>query len=172
MNVDDGSSHGPSDRTRHLRRIASLLPLATVAAWVITIFVPILDSGNNDGPRIRITSLGEDPFEPATAVPGFFAVWLLVVVFSILPLLFGISRWWSGAAMVIAALLIIVLVFAALNPPSLLWDGQTPDGMPTGGMEVALPDFGFFISLVGALALGAAGSAGWSADRSRPRRQP
>lgn len=172
MNVDDGSSHGPSDRTMRLHRIATLLPLATVVAWVATIFVPVLDSGNDDGPRIRITSLGETPFDQETAVPGFFAAWLLVVVFSILPLVFGISRWWSGAAMVIAALLIIVLVFAALNPPSLLWDGQTADGMPTGGMEVALPDFGFFICLVGALALGAAGSAGSSAGRSRPRRQP
>ncbi|MCF2572109.1 hypothetical protein [Brevibacterium sp. UCMA 11754] len=170
MNVDDGSSHGP--RTTRFHRIATLLPLVTVAAWVITIFVPILDSGNDDGPRIRITSLGEHPFDPATAVPGFFAVWLLVVVFSILPLLFGISRWWSGAAMVIAALLIIVLVFAALNPPSLIWDGQTAEGMPTGGMEVAVPDFGFFICLVGALALGAAGSAGSSVGRSRPKHQP
>lgn len=172
MNVDDGSSHGPSAPTARLRRIAALLPLVTVAAWVITIFVPILDSGNDDGPRIRITSMGENPFDPATAVPGFFAVWLVVVVFSILPLVFGISRWWSGAAMVVAALLIVVLVIAALNPPSLLWDGQTADGMPTGGMEVALPDFGFFVCLVGALALGAAGSAGSSAGRSRPMRQP
>lgn len=56
MNVDDGSSHGPSDPTARLRRIAALLPLVTVAAWVITIFVPILDSGNNDGPRITATT--------------------------------------------------------------------------------------------------------------------
>jgi hypothetical protein len=169
MNVDEGRCHGP--RTSRYRRIATLLPLVTVAAWVITIFVPILDSGNDDGPRIRITSMGENPFDPATAVPGFFAVWLLVVVFSILPLLFGISRWWSGAAMIIAAILIIVLVFTALNPPSLIWDGQIAEGMPTGGMEVALPDFGFVVGLVGASALGAAGITGWSAVRSRPRRQ-
>lgn len=171
--IDGGhNSDGPEQRRGprpgpNLLRAARFLPLVTVAAWIITIFVPILDSGNDDGPRIRITSVGETPLDPEYLSPGFIAIWLLIVSFAILPWLFGVERWWSGSAIVLGALLLLVLAAAVINPPSLLWDGQTDDGMPTGGMEVALPDFGFALCLIGSQALGAAGFCGWIGSRRR-----
>lgn len=46
---------------RRARWIARWLPFVTLGAWVAMIWVPVLDSGNDDGPRLLITSLGEYP---------------------------------------------------------------------------------------------------------------
>lgn len=64
----------------------------------------------------------------------------------LLPWLFGHSQTWSSAA---------------IDPPFLMWDGQTDDAMPTGGMEVGLPDFGFVLWAIGSLARIAADICGW-----------
>lgn len=111
--------------------------------------------------------MGETPLDPEYLSPGFIAVWLLIVGFPIMPWLFGHSQWWAGGAIVVGALLLLVLAAAAINPPSLLWDGQTDDGLPTGGMEVARPDFGFALCLIGSQALNAAGVCGWTGGQRR-----
>lgn len=133
----------------------------TVAAWIITIFVPVLDSGNAEGPSITITSLGGAPLDSAELNPGFIAIWILLIVFALLPWLFGHSQWWSATAILIGVGILLGLIAAVINPPSLMWDGQTDDGMPTGGMEVALPDYGFVLWIIGSQALVAAGVCGW-----------
>lgn len=147
--------------SRTLLQIARLLPLGTVATWIVTIFVPVLDSGNAEGPRITITSLGGAPLDPAELNPGFIAIWFLIVIFALLPWLFGHSQWWSAAAILIGVVILLGLASAVINPPFLMWDGQTDAGMPTGGMEVALPDFGFVLWIIGSQALIAAGICGW-----------
>lgn len=185
MNTDESTARGPDgDSSDHgdrnadvpaeglrpghgarpswdLFRAARLLPLVTVAAWIITIFVPILDSGNADGPRITITSLGDSPLDPEYLNPGFIAIWVLIVVFALLPWLFGAEQWWSAAAILFGVVILLGLAAAVINPPFLMWDGQTDDGMPTGGMEVVRPDFGFVLCAIGGFALGASGFCGW-----------
>ncbi|MCU4297329.1 hypothetical protein D3I60_09595 [Brevibacterium permense] len=55
---------------------------------------------------------------------------------------------------------LFILVSTLLNPPALMWDGQLPDGTPTGGMEVGRPSIGFGLWLIGAAALVGAGICG------------
>ena len=157
-NSPDRSETRPS---QDLLRAARLLPLVTVAAWIVTIFVPVLDSGNVKGPRITITSLGGAPLDSAELNPGFIAIWILIVIFALLPWLFGHSRWWSVSAVACSVVILLGLVVAVIDPPFLMWDGETDDGMPTGGMEVAVPDFGFVLWIIGSQALAAAGVCGW-----------
>lgn len=152
-----------------LLRAARILPLATIVAWTITIFVPVLDSGNDDGPRIRITSLGSSPLDPANLDPGMITIWVVILAIVILPWLLGASQLWSGAAILFGIVLLAGLASAAFEPPTMVWDGQTGDGMPTGGMETGRPAAGFVICTIGALALVAAGVCGWEAGRRLKR---
>lgn len=171
---DDGTNEGPTGESRRRRetrpgrtllRGARLLPIATVAVWIATIFVPVLDSGNTYGPRITITSLGDAPLYTGELNPGLVAIWILIVVIALLPWLFGHSQWWSAAVIVIGIVILLSLVVAVIDPPLLMWDGQTAEGMPTGGMEVARPDIGFVLWIIGSLALVAAGVCGWVGGR-------
>lgn len=146
---------------RSLLQAARLLPLATVAVWIATIFVPILDSGGTEGLGITITSLGEAPLGTRGTDPGLVAIWILIVIIALLPWLFGHSHWWSAAAILIGDVILFGLVAVAITPPSLIWDGQTAEGVPTGGMEIARPDFGFVLWIIGSLALIVAGICGW-----------
>lgn len=144
-----------------LLRAARILPLATIAAWIITIFVPVLDSGNDDGPRIRITSLGYSPLDPADLDPGMTAIWVLILAMAILPWLIGVSQWWAAAAILLGFVILMGLTAAVIEPPIMMWDGQTDEGMPTGGMEIARPTAGFGLCAIGSLALIASGICAW-----------
>lgn len=168
--AEDSQPRRVARPSRALFRAARLLPLVTVAAWIITIFVPVLDSGNDEGPRITITSLGGAPLDPAELNPGFIAIWILIVIFAVLPWLFGHSRWWSATAILIGFVILLGLITVVIEPPFLMWDGQTDDGMPTGGMEVARPEFGFVLWVIGSQALVAAGACGWiGGQRLKPQ---
>lgn len=172
MSADETNAQEFYDReTRGLEgrliRAARILPLATVAAWIVTIFVPVLDTGNVDGPRMRITSLGYSPVDPTDLDPGMVSVWVLILASAVLPWLVGAPRWWSVATLLIGVTVLMGLAAAVIDPPIMMWDGQTDDGMPTGGMEVARPAMGFVLAAVGSLALVAAGICGWT-GRRRP----
>lgn len=156
-------------RGKELLRAARILPLATVAAGIVTIFVPVLDSGNADGPSIRITSLGYSPLDPTNLNPGMTSVWVLILTLTVLPWLFRASQWWSVAAILTGVGILVSLAFAVIEPPIMMWDGQTADGMPTGGMEVARPAAGFAVCTTGSLALVAAGVCGWVGGRRLKR---
>lgn len=92
------------------------------------------------------------------ARPG---LWVLIVIIALLPWLFGLSQWWSATAILVGVVILVGLVAVVIDPPLLMWDGQTEDGMPTGGMVVAGPDFGFVLWIIGSLALVAAGVCSW-----------
>ncbi|WP_413336459.1 hypothetical protein ACH82I_07090 [Brevibacterium sp. GP-SGM9] len=150
---------------RRLRLLAQVLPLVTVAAWIITIFVPVLDSRTSTGPGIVITSLGDaDSGGRVTENPGFAALWLIILAIAALAWVFRAPKWWSGVAIIVAALLLICLMYLVIEPPFLMWDGQTPGGRPTGGMEVAYPGPGFIFWILGVGALGTAGFCGLIAE--------
>lgn len=101
---------------------------------------------------------------------GYIALWFLIVTLAVLPWIFGHSQWWSAAAILVGTVILLGLIVVAINPPYLMWDGQTAEGMPTGGMEVARPDVGFVLRIIGSQALVAAGVCGWiGAQRLKPR---
>ncbi|GGC33058.1 hypothetical protein GCM10010974_14480 [Brevibacterium sediminis] len=148
-------------RQRKLQQWARLLPFTAVGVWTVTVFVPVVDSFNDDGPRIRVTSLGEWTIDDGGDVDLFFLIiWALVVAIAALGAAFAPARWWDVTAVIIAALIVLVLFSYLVSPPVLMWDGQLPDGTPTGGMEVGRPSFGFGLWLIGAAALVAAGICG------------
>ena len=157
-------------RQRKLQKWARLLPFIAVAMWVATIFVPVVDSFNGDGPRVRMTSLGEWTVDDGGEVlPLFILFWAFLVGFAALGLGFSSDQWWNVTAVVMAALIVFILVAILLNPPTIMWDGQLPDGTPTGGMEVGRPSFGFGLWLIGAASLATAGICGFAAKAQRPR---
>ena len=157
-------------RQRKLQQWARWLPFVAVAMWIATIFIPVVDSFNDDGPRIRLTSLGDWTFDDGGEVlPPFIFLWALVVAIAALGLGFASDLWWNVTAVLIAALIVFILVGIVLSPPVTLWDGQLPDGTPTGGMEVGRPSFGFGLWLIGAASLAAAGVCGFAAKAQRPR---
>lgn len=163
MNTAD---HGNADRRCKLLLAARLLPLATVVAWIITIVVPIIDSntsdgGNEEGPSPTITSMGHSPVLLEYLDHEAISIWIGILTLAILPWLVGSSKWWSAAAVLFGAALLWMLSSYLITPPIMMWDGQTEDGTPTGGMEVGRPAPGFAVYTIGALALTAAGICGW-----------
>ena len=159
-----------AERSRRLRRLARFLPLITLTAWGITLFIPVIDSFNDSGPRIIMTSLGDWSLDSTTPPDTFYLVlWALIITIAVLGLFFPSARWWAAAAMLIGALIVVLLIGLVLEPPLLMWDGQLPDGTPTGGMEIGCPSVGYGLWVVGAAALISAGISGLLAQTKRPR---
>ncbi|WP_155807353.1 hypothetical protein [Brevibacterium sp. VCM10] len=157
-------------RQRKLQKWARLLPFIAVAMWIATIFIPVVDSLSDVGPRIRWTSLGDLTFDDGgEMLPSFILLWAIVVGFAALGLGFAVDQWWNVTAVLIAALIVFIVIAILLNPPTIMWDGQLPDGTPIGGMEVGWPSFGFGLWLIGAASLAAAGACGFAAKAQRPR---
>lgn len=174
MGRDDSiSSTGTSDDIgRRLSLTARVLPLGAVACWVITIFVPVLDSGEPDSLRIRVTSLGVSPIDMHGLDNIYLALWVVILAGAITAWLLEASKWWSAAAIVLGTVLSLRLLQMVVDPPYLLWDGQTANGVPTGGMEIAYPAAGFGLWSIGSLFFFAAGICGLvvEARRTRERR--
>lgn len=158
-------------RGRRLNLIARLLPLVAVVCWVITIFVPVLDSGEPDSLRIRVTTLGFSPIDMNDLSGANIILWVVIIVGAVTAWLMDASKGWSVAAIVLGTVVSMRLLQMVVDPPFLLWDGQTADGMPTGGMEVAYPAAGFIFWILGSLSFFAAGICGLVAcaqtDRER-----
>lgn len=143
-----------------MTRLARLLPLLTVAAWTITLVLPILDSGTSHGPRIVVSSLGGDVFDLTGARPEFVLAWAGVLGCAASVWLFRSLRWWSVVTMLIALVLGFFLLAMIMDPPSLLWDGVDGQGRPTGGQEIGEPVAGALAWVIGIGALFAAGVCG------------
>lgn len=162
-----------TERERRLNLIARMLPLVAVACWVITIFVPVLDSGEPDSLRIRVTSLGFSPIDMNSLSEIHLVLWIVIVTGAVTAWLLDASKWWSVAAIVLGTVLGLRLLQMVVDPPYLLWDGQTAGGMPTGGMEIAYPAAGFVFWILGCLSFFAAGICGLvaAAQKDRDRRE-
>lgn len=154
---------------RRLSVVARVLPVATVACWAITIVVPVLDSGEPDSLRIRVTSLGFSPIDMNDLDEAYLLLWAVVLIVAVTAWLLEASRWWSVAAIVLGTVLSLRLLQMIVDPPYLVWEGQTSSGTPTGGMEVAYPALGFGFWVFGSLCFIAAGVCGLIADAQRTR---
>lgn len=131
-------------------------------AWTITLVLPILDSGNEHGPRIVVSSLGGEPLDLIEAQPPFVIAWVAVLCCAASAWLVRSLTWWSVATLLIAVVLGILLIGMLLDPPSLLWDGADAQGRPTGGQEIGEPAAGALVWAIGIGALIAAGVCGLS----------
>lgn len=140
--------------------VARILPLVTVLAWVITLAVPVLDSGNTRGPKIVVSSLGGSPFDLSDAQATYVISWIAVVGCAASAWLFRSLTWWSLVTILVALLLGARLLGLVLDPPSLIWDGADPRGRPTGGQVIGKPSAGTWIWAMGIAALLVAGVCG------------
>lgn len=157
-------------RSRRLHSLARFLPFIALAVWIITLFVPVIDSFNDSGPRIIMTSLGD--WTPDSSRPPdtfFFVLWVLILTIVVLGIFFASARWWAAAAILLGAFIVVILIGLVLSPPMLMWDGQLPDGTPTGGMEIGYPSVGYGLWLIGGAALITAGICGLLSETQRPR---
>lgn len=143
-----------------LTRIARALPLITVTSWALTLFVPVLDSGNTRGPRIVVSSLGGEPLALVDAQGPFVVAWVLVIGSAASAWVSRSLTGWSVVVMLVAVALTMFLSSMLLDPPRLIWDGVDDQGRPTGGYEVAGPTVGTLIWAAGIAALFAAGVCG------------
>lgn len=150
-----------------MTRGAQLLPLVTVAVWVITLLIPVLDSGNTEGPRIVVTSLGGPPFDLSETQPVFVVAWVAILCCAVSAWVARSLRWWSVVTILVAVLLGAFLLRMLVEPPFLLWDGVDAQGRPTGGQEIAEPAGGALAWAMGIGALFAAGICGLI-GRTRP----
>lgn len=167
---DSSTSTGTRDDIgRGLNLAARALPLGAVACWVITIVVPVLDSGEPDSLRIRITSLGFSPIDMNDLDEIYLVLWIVILTGAVSAWLMKASKGWSAAAIVLGTVLGLRLLQMVVDPPYLLWDGQTTDGVPTGGMEIAYPAAGFGFWVLGSLCFFAAGICGLVAETRRTR---
>lgn len=165
----NGSTRRTTARGRSLNLAARVLPLGSVACWVITAFVPVLDSGGNGSMRIRVTSLGFSPIDMNDLNPGYLALWIIILTCAFTAWLLSASKWWSIAAIVLGTVLGLHLLQMVADPPILMWDGQTANGMLTGGMEVAYPAAGFGLWVLGSILFVAAGICGLVAEAQKNR---
>ncbi|MCU4297327.1 hypothetical protein D3I60_09585 [Brevibacterium permense] len=127
---------------------------------MITIFVPVLDSGGPVPMQIRVTSLGFSPIDMNDLDEVYLVLWIVILTGASTAWLLSASKWWSIAAIVLGTALGLRLLQMVADPPIIMWDGQTADGMPTGGMEVAYTAAGFGLWVLGSLLFFAAGICG------------
>jgi len=140
--------------------LARVLPMLTVLAWVITLALRILDSGNTRGPTIVVSSLGGAPFDFGEAQAIYLVSWVAVTGCAVSAWLFRSLTWWSVAAILVAVMLGTMLLGLLLDPPSVIWDGVDRQGRPIGGYETGEPAAGALVLAVGIAALLAASICG------------
>ncbi|MFT0846336.1 hypothetical protein VR010_01115 [Actinomycetaceae bacterium L2_0104] len=143
-----------------MNRIARLLPLLTTIAWAATLVVPVLDSGNTEGPRIVVTSLGGRPFDLDKVEAVFVLAWISVLGCAISGWILRSLRWWSVTTMLVAGALGTLLASMIRNPPIIMWDGVDAQGRMTGGAAIGEPAIGALIWAIGIVALLVAGVCG------------
>ena len=137
-----------------------LLPLLTVAAWALTLVIPVLDSGKNSGPRIVVSSTGGTPFDLTDAEPVFLLAWAGVLGCAATVWLLRSLKVWSVVAIVVAVLLAVLLITTIMDPPTVFWDGIDAQGQHIGGAEVGGPATGSVLWAIGIGALFMAGLGG------------
>lgn len=137
----------------------ALLPLAAIAALLVTLALPLMVPSDPDFDEFRITSIGEQG--DGGLLVMMLAVWALVLTAAGLA---WIPRWpalWSVAAFVAALAMFLLPVMLMLDPPMLIWDGwDEANDRGTGGMVVGRPFFGSALWLLGSFALTASGLLG------------
>lgn len=165
----DRAARAGYERTRLITR---LLPALALAAWMVTILVPVLDSASNSlhtkgSTRIVVTSLGHSPFELSDVDPEFLIIWTCLLTCVVSAWLLDGLRAWSWATTVLGVLVLAFLGCMMADPPTVMWDGRDARGEWIGGTEVGYPAAGAALWAVGGIALIAAGIIGLIGERLR-----
>lgn len=147
-----------------MTRLARLLPLLTLAAWVITLAVPLFQGDDPDNPAlsdvVTVSSLGGAPFDLDAASWPFVLSWIAIAGLTVSAWFLRSLRVWSLVAIGAAVALSLQLYSVISYPPVLLWDGMDGQGNMIGGQITGVPTVGVPIWMAGIAALGLAGVLG------------
>ena len=129
---------------RKARIVARLLPILALCAWVVTLWVPVLDSSLNslhtkESTRIVVTSLGDVPRDLSDLDPKFVIIWSCLLACVISAWLVDRLRIWAWATVCLGIAVLASLINMVAEPPSLMWDGQDRAGGGSAGWKWPLP---------------------------------
>jgi hypothetical protein len=114
------------------------LHLVACAAYVVASVVPVMEAPRDTSSHeIRLNALGDMGSDRIDG-PSLL-VWLLVASTVVGAQRFPVSRAWGLLSLLAGATAALLWGGLVRTPPLLMWDGQMPDGTPTGGMLVAEP---------------------------------
>ena len=148
-------------------RCSRWLPLVTVAAWVVMIWVPIFDSGTPGQNGLVVTSFGQRPIRISELGAEVLLPWAAILALAAAVWLFDPLAWVSPLLALTGAALFVLLLVNLADPPSLQWHGADPKGRPIGTTIVGWPAAGVSFWALGSGALVAAGVCGFIADRRK-----
>ncbi|MDN5908954.1 MAG: hypothetical protein L0H76_05075 [Brevibacterium sp.] len=166
-----------TSRNERMRLMARALPTLALLAWVVTIWVPVLDSASSSlhtsaAPRIVVTSYGRTPVELIDLEPEFVIIWIGLLTCVISAWIVDSLLLWAWATTVFGIVVLAFLVGLVGEPPTLMWDGQDGNGEWVGGMAVGYPAVGAAFWAVGGIALIGAGVCGLIGERLRSDGRP
>lgn len=128
----------PTSAGRRRRWTVRGLHLVACAAYVIASVVPVMEAPRDSSSHeIRLNALG-DMGSDSIDGPSLL-VWLLVASAVVGAQWFPVSRASGLLSLLAGATTALHWGGLVKTPPLLMWDGQMPDGTPTGGMLVAEP---------------------------------
>lgn len=158
---------------RHLsaaKRLARVLPLLSVATWVVMIWVPIFADHSSDKGRVTSTSLGTVPIGIGDLSSHVVLPWVVVCVCAAGMWLMDSPLWWSIVVILLGMTLLIMLGEKLMDPPMARSPFTHASGEPGEVTIVGYPDAGVSYWALGSGALviaGIAGIVGFIGDRRR-----
>lgn len=175
LRIDRWYSTEPS-RDGHIRvrrhrstseQAARLLPLVAVAAWVVTIWVPIMDNSTVDDDSVVFTSLGRHTGSLVELNPGVVLAWVMILMCAFVGLAIDPPAWWSVVVVIFGVALSIMLVGLLTYPPKFRWVEETSAGQPFSVTISGFPAAGVNYWALGSAALILAGISGLISKRRR-----
>ena len=148
---------------------ARLLPLLSMAAWIVMIWVPIMENTASDVKGVTLTSLGLNTTDLVDMSPGILLAWSAVILCAATGLTMDPPAWWSAVVVAFGVGLYLMLDWILANPPSVRWRGETSSGESVNATVSGFPAAGVNFWALGSFMLIAAGISGFIAQRQRRR---
>lgn len=151
-------------------RLARQLPVVSVAAWVVMIWVPIFANHASDDERVTLTSLGAPPVSMGDLGLDVILPWLVVLCCAAVSWFMDPPLWWSVMVILFGIVLLIMLEVSMFDPPTAHSVINYSSGESREVTIAGFPDAGVGYWNLGSGALvcaGAAGIAGHLGERRR-----
>ncbi|WP_231445593.1 hypothetical protein [Brevibacterium zhoupengii] len=148
---------------------ARLLPLMSLASWIVMIWVPIMDNQATDEEGVTLTSLGFNTTELVDMGPGILLAWTAVILSAAVGLTMEPPAWWSAVVVAFGVGLYPMLVGILTYPPAVRWRGETASGESISANIIGFPAAGVSFWALGSITLIVAGISGLLAQRQRRR---
>lgn len=148
---------------------ARLLPLMSLASWIVMIWVPIMDNQATDEEGVTLTSLGLNTTGLVDMSPGVLFAWTFVILSAAVGLSMDPPTWWSAIVVAFGVSLYFMLYGILAYPPTVRWRGETASGESISANIVGFPAAGVSFWALGSITLIVAGISGLIAQRQRRR---